>query len=257
MCKATSLQLFSKSQKFILMLIGFLLAFAPSSSVSAQIYNYAPVAKSSDSFVSFSALNTPDKAVQQFESGLKRLNKRDWEGSLQLFDRAIAQFPQYYEAYYHKGIAENQLHEYEAALQSFQSAIDLSGGKYPRAEFGYGLVLCKQGRAAEAERVIRHGLQTDPTIADGYVVLALALLRLNRLEEAEHVARARLLMRDSERGKGYIVLADIHAALGNVRARIDDLNAYLKLNPGSPNSDFLRSARDFAIQVARRMEPRN
>ncbi len=50
--------------------------------------------------------------------------------SLRHFVRAIHEFPDYYEAYSNKGAAELLLNQKDEALQSFQKAIDLSGGHY-------------------------------------------------------------------------------------------------------------------------------
>jgi tetratricopeptide (TPR) repeat protein len=58
--------------------------------------------------------------------------------------------------YYHEGIAQLQLRNNEEALRCFQKAIDLSEGRYAGAEFGYGLVLLREGEGEEAERMVRH-----------------------------------------------------------------------------------------------------
>jgi tetratricopeptide (TPR) repeat protein len=193
----------------------------------------------------------PAKARHEYTQGLKRLKERDLQQSVRHFTAAIAAFPGYYEAYYHLGIAELGLQDYTAALQSFQRAIDSSQGKYPRAEFGYGLALCRQGQDQEAERIIRHGLQAEPNLSDGYVALGVALLHLRQLDEAEKAARESLLMNDS-RGTGYLVLSDVHSAQGNFRAQAEDLNSYLKLKPDDPDAIFLRKVRDTALSVAAR-----
>lgn len=235
-----------------------LLAIVGTCCASAQIAQFTPSSpsfvRSANATVSVRDLRIPSRARSELVQGLRHLSQRDAHGSLTYFAAAIQIFPDYYEAYYHQGIAETRLAHYDAALDSFQRSIDLSEGKYPRAEFGYGLVLCKLGQARDAERVIRHGLQTDSNIADGYVVLALALLHLHRLEEAERSALESLRMGDSKGGMAYLVLADIYSEERDFRAQAGALTSYLSLNPDDPDARLLRASRDAASKIAVRLE---
>jgi tetratricopeptide (TPR) repeat protein len=224
-----------------------LIAVAPA--VNAQGSNFA-VSRDSSPFVSVRELEAPAKADNEFRRGLERLRKGDPKGSLAHFAAALAEYPSYYQVYYHQGIAEMALGDNNAALESFQKAIDLSEGHYVRAEFGYALTLCRQGKVAEAERVVRHGLQTDPNIADGHVVLGLVLLQSHRLEEAERSAREALALSEPSSGKAYLILADVAAEKGDYEERVKDFDFYLKRYPDEPNKEVLRVARDIAKRLA-------
>jgi tetratricopeptide (TPR) repeat protein len=217
---------------------------------NGQISSFVPMKTSST--VSVRDLQIASKARDEFERGLRRLLKRDAAGSLKHFDAAIQKSPGYYEVYYHRGVAEMQLDKNEEALESFQRAIDLSEGRYSRAQFGYGLILCRQGKPEEAELIVRRGLETNPNIADGHVVLGFVLLKLNRTEEAEKSAREALRLNDSNSEKGYLVLADVDAARGDYQAQVRDLNTYLKFRPNDGKKEFLRAARDVAKRLAAR-----
>ena len=219
-------------------------------SAKAQISNFAPTKKTPT--VSVRELRRPSKARDEFERGLRRLEKRDPAGSLKHFDAAIQISEDYYEVYYHRGVAEMQLGRSDEALQSFQRAIDLSDGRYARAQFGYGLILCRKNKPEEAERIVRQGLETDATIADGHVVLGFVLIKLNRSDEAEKSAREALRLNDPHAAKGYLVLADVDAARGDYQAQARDLNAYLKLNRNDAHKAFLQAARDTAKRLAAR-----
>jgi tetratricopeptide (TPR) repeat protein len=224
-----------------------LIAAAPAA--NAQISNFAPSSKTSV-MVSVGDLQIPSEARHEFERGLGRLQKQDPAGSLLHFNSAVERFPKYYEAYYHQGIAEMKLGRNDEALRSFQRAIDLSEGRYARAQFGYGLALCRLGNAAQAEQIVRYGLETEPNIPDGHVVLGVVLLKLNRPDEAEKSARQALLLAGPKSGKGYLVLADVDALRGDYGAQVRDLDRYLKLHPDEPNSRLLHSARDVAKKLA-------
>jgi tetratricopeptide (TPR) repeat protein len=178
--------------------------------------------------------------------------KQDPAGSLKHFAAAIAAAPDYFEVYYHLGVAEAQLNRNEEAMGSFQTAIDLSDGHYPRAEFGYALMLTRIGSAAEAESIVRHGLETDANIPDGHVVLGLILLKLHRVDEAERSAQRALLLEQPSSAKGYLILADVEGARGEFARQADELEAYMKSCPHDRNQKYLEAARDVARKLAAR-----
>jgi len=203
-----------------------------------------------NNFVSVHRLQIPAKAESEFEKGIQRLTRQDPEGSLRYFTTAIEIAPGFYEAYYHQAVAESQLGRNEEALAAFQRAVDLSDGHYPRAEFGYALVLCRMGQAKEAEFVVRHGIETDPNIADGHIVLGLVLLRLQRLDEADKSVQEALALQEPSSIKARLVLADIAAARGDYAAEAENLDAYLNANPKDRRNKFLQVARDMARKMA-------
>ena len=219
---------------------------------AAQSFGFVPASPKVGYTVSVRDLQIPSKARDKFEQGLNRLAKHDPEGSLRFFAAAIEAAPDFFEAYYHRGVAEVQMNRNYDALQSFQAAIDLSSGHYPRAEFGYGLVLTRTGNVREAERVVRHGLQTDANIPDGHVVLAMVLLRLNRLEEAEKSAQEALLLNQSTSAKAHLILADIRGERGDFSGQARELDAYLKRYPRDRNHKFIEKTRDLALKIASR-----
>lgn len=221
----------------------------------AQSLGFLPASSHTRPTVSVRELQIPAKAKNSFRHGLQRLAEHDPEGSKKFFAAAIAVAPDFYEAYYHRGIAEAQLDQNEDALRSFQAAIDLSDGHEPRAEFGYALVLSRVGSATEAERIVRHGLQTDANAPDGHVVLGLILLKLNRLDEAEKSAQEALLLRQPSSAKGHLVLADVRGARGDFEGQARELGLYLESNPNDRNRKFLEATRNVARKLAARQHP--
>jgi tetratricopeptide (TPR) repeat protein len=233
----------------VVSLTNFVFAAACIPRANAQTANFVPATRPNMN-VSVRELRIPPKAEHEYQQGLKRLLKRDPGGSLVHFAAAIEKYPGYYEVYYHKGMAEMALNKNDEALQSFQRAIDLSDGHYTRAEFGYGLILCREGRTEEAERIVRHGLQADPNSSDGHVVLGYVLLKLNRLDEAEKNAHEALDLNDPNSAKAFLVLADVDAARKNYWGRVQDLDAYLKRFPHDPYKSVLQTARNVTRKIA-------
>ncbi len=209
--------------------------------------NPSPVRRT-DYAVSVRELRIPAKARNAYEKGLERLAKNDAVGSRTQFERATTAFPDYYEAYHHIGVADLRLGHEEEAAQAFQKAVDLSGGRYARAQFALGLLLCRRGEYAEAETVIRRGLDVDGSSATGHLFLSVALFRLNRLEEAEKSAREALLRKPGF-ALAYLMLADVHGSRGEYARQLQNLDAYLKLEPNGPASKRVREVREVVQRI--------
>ena len=206
--------------------------------------------------VSVRDLTIPGKAKEEYRKGLVSLAKKELGNSLKHFASAVRAFPGYFEAIYHQGIVETDLGHQEAAMQDFQTAANLSGGRYARAQFGMGYLYYLQGNAAQAESVTRRGLELDPDSADGYVILGMTLLRLNRTDEAEKSAREALL-RDPHHADAYLILADTCARREKYQEQIQDLDSYLKLDPTGPASKRAREVREVAQRILNRTQLQN
>jgi tetratricopeptide (TPR) repeat protein len=196
--------------------------------------------------VSARELRIPGKAQHEFEKGMGNLAKRDLAGSVSHFAKAAEAFPEYYEAYYHMGVAETGLGRRDEARQAFQRAIDLSGGKYAWAEFGIGYLLYLEGKPEEAVNIVRKGLEVDGNSTDGYLILGMAQLRLDRPGEAEQSAREALL-RNPNFARAYLVLADVYARRHEYRTQLQDLETYLRLEPNGAEGERVRQVREVVL----------
>ena len=206
-----------------------------------------------DDVVSVRELSIPRKAHRAFEQGIERSLKNDTAGSLPHFQRAVAEFATYYEAYYMIGEADLKLWRIADAEQAFRASINLSGGKYAPAQFGVAAILDYQKKFAEAERVTRIGLDLDSISWYGHYYLGLALFGLDRLEEAEKSAREALRLK-TDSAETEILLIDIHSREKNYRALLKDLDEYLKLDPDSPNGVRARALQESAQRVLAQTE---
>ena len=204
--------------------------------------------------VSARELRIPGKAQHEYEKGLGSLSKRDFAESLSHFTKAVQAFPDYFEAYYHMGVVETRRGRLEEAMQAFQKAVDLSGGRYAWAEFGIGYVLHLEGKAEEAITTVRRGLELDGNSADGYVILGMAQLRLHRPDEAEQSAREALL-RNPNFAQAYLVLADSYGYRHEYSAQLQGLEDYLKLQPSGSENKIVREAREAVLRIMAKAHP--
>jgi tetratricopeptide (TPR) repeat protein len=193
--------------------------------------------------VSMRELKIPSKARNEYAKGLGSLAKQDLAASAEHFMKAAQAFPDYYEAFYHIGVVKTRQGLLEEALPAFQKAIDLSGGRYAWAEFGIGYLQYAEGKSEAAVTTIQRGLEVDQNSADGYLFLGMALLRLNRLDEAEKSAREALL-RNPHLALAYLVLSDVYGRQQEYLAQLQGLEAYLKLEPNGAESQSARRAEE-------------
>jgi tetratricopeptide (TPR) repeat protein len=193
------------------------------------------------SAVSVHELSIPDKAREAYNKGIRQADADDWAGSVPNFQRAIKSFPAYYEAYSALGVAEVYLQSWNEAEASFRKCIQLSGGTFPVANFGLGMVLSHRKQFSEAEAMIREGIQLDPADARGHFSLAWVLHTMGRFPEAEQSAREAILYKPTFTD-AFLLLAQIHLDQGNFSSEIEDLDGYLKLDPLGPPSARARAA---------------
>lgn len=199
--------------------------------------------------VSVRELSIPSKARHSFQKGVERLAKDDPAGSLPYLRRAVAEFSNYYEAYFEIGFAELRLSRPTEAEQALRTSIELSGGEYAEPMFALGAALINEGKFGEAEGVIRRALDLDSTTWAGHYCLGRALFALNRLPEAEESAREALRWK-SDSPEVYLLLADIHRRQKNYAALKKDLDEYIELEPDSSNIASLRALRDEAERLS-------
>ncbi len=205
--------------------------------------------------VSAHQLTVPSRAREAYGKGMSLIDakidaKKDYAGAVAQFESAIRDCPSYYEAYAEMVITHYYMGDAAAAEEELRKSIELSGGKYSYAIFDLAELLNNTGRFADAEPVARQAIAAEESSSRGYYELARAQFGLKRPADAEeNAAKARDLKPDYP--LVYLMLTNIHLALHNYAAVLGDIDAYLKLDPGSPTSDQVRRMRQ---QVARAVE---
>jgi tetratricopeptide (TPR) repeat protein len=159
------------------------------------------------------------------------------------FERAVTHFPSYYEAYHEMGVAYIRLGQPAEAEKAFRKSIEVSESHYSEAYFALASLLSTNQRFAEAEPLVRQGLELDRNAWEGHYELARALLGLNRVDAAEKSAEeARTRKPDSP--PLFLLLANIHIRKHDYPALLQDLDSYLKLEPTGPMSEQARRTRE-------------
>lgn len=223
----------------------------PVSGISLELYAN-PVASgvtAGKQTVSARELSIPRNARDDMAKGLALLNgKSDYKGSIKRFERAIQEYPDYYEAYAQMGVAYLHLGNTASAEQSLRQSVDLSQEHYVDALYWLAMLLSNAQRFADAEPTARKAVELDPNSWQSNSELARALLGLNRSEEAEKSGMVAVKLRPDDPNL-YLLLANIHGQLQDDAALLDNLNNYLRIAPSGPFADQVRKQREQVQQV--------
>jgi tetratricopeptide (TPR) repeat protein len=200
--------------------------------------------------VSAHELKVPERAREESDKGKALMAKSDYVGAVAEFQKAIDAFPSYYEAYSRMGLAQYMAGHAAEARESFKESIDLSGGKYSEAFFDLADVLNDTDEFSQAEAVARQEIALDQSWWQGYFELSRSLLGLKQYADAERAAKK---CRDlnAQNRQIYLILTNIHLGMKEFPAALDDIDAYLKLDPKSPASEQMRKTRE---QVTKAIE---
>jgi tetratricopeptide (TPR) repeat protein len=199
--------------------------------------------------VSVRELRLPSESRKSFRKGMDILyRKHDAAASLPVLQKVTIAVPGFYEAFFHMGIAYDQLDKPEEAEAAFRKAIAASEEKYPEAFIALASLLTSLQKAAEAEPLVRRGVALDASLWQGHYEMGRALAALNRPEEAEKsLVEAVRLRKDFP--PAYLLLANLHIRMKNQTALLGDLNEFLRLDPNGPQSERARKLRDSIRQA--------
>jgi tetratricopeptide (TPR) repeat protein len=191
--------------------------------------------------VSARELSLPSKAQEAWAKGKDRLyQKHDPAGSLPFFRKVNELAPGFYEAYYEEGVAFTLQGQPGDAESAFRKAIATSKYQYADPCFAVASLLTDEKQFEDAERFARRGIELEPDAWRGYYELARALLGEGKLNDAEKNGMEARKRKEDFAGL-YLILANIHLQLHNNEAVLDDVNAFLKLDPSGPNSNQARA----------------
>jgi tetratricopeptide (TPR) repeat protein len=193
------------------------------------------------SSVSARELSIPQKARDAMEKGLVLMNeKSNYLGGVKQFERAIREYPEYYEAYTQIGVAYLHTGNNSSAEPALRKAMELSEFHYIDALFWMATLLNDTRRFVDAEALAREALAIDSDCWQANAELARALLGLNNPAEAEKSALAASKSQPDD-AMLYLVLANVHSQLENAPALLEDLDNYLRLVPTGHMADQARA----------------
>jgi len=206
--------------------------------------------------VSKRQLLIPRRAREAMERGLSLLHgKSDYRGSLSQFQRAVREYPQYYEAYAQMGVAYMNLGDAAQSEKMLRTSIDMSERGYADALFTLASVYSGEKRFAEAEPVAREAVKLAPDSWQAHHELARALHGLDQGSSAEASALQALRVEPGN-PQTLLLLANIHLRMRNYAALIKDLDTYLEVAPDGRDAEQARQMREQVLERMANIQPR-
>ncbi len=193
--------------------------------------------------VSAQELRVPRKARKAFTKGLRELNEKNRpDRSVPHFQKAIALYPEYGEAYVQLGVAHLYQGETAAAQETLERALT-ANQENARAHALLGMVYREQKHIDRSEQALQEAVKLEPGNWLAHMELAKTLLEQQKPGEAlEHARQAHDLNAQSQ--TAHLLLYGLLIRQQNYQTALEELEKFLTLHPDHPSVANMRQARD-------------
>ncbi len=201
---------------------------------SVQLRSEDRVAASpTESTISSRTLSIPAPALEEFQKGAELLRvKRDPKESIPHFQRAVELFPNYYEAYFLKGMAHLQMNVLDEAHTALARSIELDP-KFLEPYHPLSVVLISLKHYAEAENLLLRAMELDKEGWQWPFELARCYATEGQWEKALSYGQM-AHGRPNPPSKVHLLMADLYSNTGESEKAIEELEEFGKLDPDSP-----------------------
>jgi Flp pilus assembly protein TadD len=188
---------------------------------------------------SLAAIPEPARGLYQQGQESAQANKHD--AAVEKFLAAIAQFPQFPQAFNELGVQYLFLNQADKAVQALRSAVRLAEDAYsPRLNLGMALFL--SNKADEADTELRTAQKKNESDWQSHYWLGKVSIRLKRLTDAEKEFRRALELGGNDLPLPHYYLGGIYWQTGDRKRAADELEQYLKLYPQAQDAERIRQS---------------
>ncbi len=188
----------------------------------------------------------PAPAREALSRGRAALGKKSFAEAVEHLQKAIAAYPEFYEAHLLLGTALMDERDWNKAEQSFQRAVELKASSSV-ATLALGEVYWREKRYAEAEKTLLEGLKLDDKSWHGYFTLARLYWDLENIAKAGPALGKTLQLKPD--------FAAAHLLAGNILLRINQqeraLAAYREYLKLEPKGEFASQARNLVEKLSK------
>jgi len=202
--------------------------------VSVQMPALKPVSSPRPGGVtSVRVLAIPPPASKEFQKGAELLNqKRSPRTSIEHFQKALAIYPGYFEAYFLMGMAYLQLNSPGEAEDALRQAIKLNP-KFIEPYYPLATLLIGKKAYQEGERLLLQARELDPNGWRWPFELARSKAYQKQWDQALAYGQSALKMLNAP-PKVHLLMADLYSNTGKPHKAIEELEEFEKLDPSSP-----------------------
>jgi len=184
----------------------------------------------------------PEAARQEFNLGSKEMDKKHWEEAKDHFQKAIAAFPKYAEAFNNLGQVEIQLKDGKNAVEAFRSATQIDP-TVQQANLYLGQFYYENTQYKVAEPYLLHAAADQPKSAK--LLTALANTEMQNGESELAIANARKvpsLPDHKQFAISHLIVAQALTGKGKDDEIAKEYEEYLKEAPDSPLTPRVKDA---------------
>lgn len=193
----------------------------------------------------------PLEAQDEFEKGRSALALKDTREALTRLERAVALYPDFFEAQLLLGTTyanERRLKEAEAALRRALEVKPESAA----ALIALGDVYRREKRYEEAEKALEKGLKLDENSWQGYFTQARLYWEMSDIKRAAP-AIGRTLQLKPDFAEAHLLAGNILLKLGVPERALVEYEEYLRL---SPRGEFAEQTRQLVLKLKKSMKSR-
>ena len=184
----------------------------------------------------------PEAASQEFKLGSKEMDKKHWEEAKDHFQKAIAAFPKYAEAFNNLGQVEIQLKDGKNAVEAFRSATQIDP-TLQQANLYLGHFYYENIQYKEAEPYLLHAAADQPKNAQLLTALANTEMQNGESDLALATARKVPSLPDHKQfAISHLIVAQALTGKHQDDEIAKEYEKYLKEAPDSPLAPRVRDA---------------
>jgi len=184
----------------------------------------------------------PQPAKQEFELGSKEMDKKNWQEAKDHFQKAIAAFPKYSEAFNKLGQVDVQMQNGKDAVDAFLAATQIDP-TLQQANLYLGQFYYENVKYKEAEPYLLRAAAAQPTSAQLLTALANAQLQNGETELALATARkVPSLPNHKQFAISHLIVAQALSGKGQDGEIAKEYKEYLKEAPDSPLAPRVKDA---------------
>jgi predicted Zn-dependent protease len=184
--------------------------------------------------------NVPKKALEFYNKGVELARSKDNKGAIKQLKLAVAEYPDFVNAFNELGIQYMIVNDLEKAEESLRSALKIKPDAVEPL-MNLGIVLFRLKKFNDAEPVLRSALKIDEKSAIGHFYLGRLLTRLEHYDEAEKELNLAMSLSENKMIEVHRMLANVYLGKDDYKRAADELETYLRLNPTAQDADKLRA----------------
>jgi tetratricopeptide (TPR) repeat protein len=192
-----------------------------------------------EAMVSAKELAIPERAHREYEEGEKRLARRDVEGAVARFERAVAIAPQFSEAWNHLGTIAYQASDYTRAESCFRKALAASPESF-QPLVNLGGVSLNLRKFEDALPYNLYAALSRPNDALANSQLGLNYFYLGKLDLAQKYLTAATRLDPAHFSHPQLTLAEIALRRQDRTAAADELAEFLRYHPDAPEAGRIK-----------------